>query len=377
MSRLLDNLLIFGRVLRRAGVDVPPARIAEIVEALRYVDLGSRDDVYHVCRALLVQRHDQGAILDLAFAAFWRQHREREPGRSDGRPPSPQPTASFIEIAELLAPDAGDVAPEDDPQTPEESLKTWSASGTLAGRDFGAFTPDELAEARAALARMVWQPGERRTRRWIRGRGLRVDLRRAIAGSLRSGGDVVKLPRRRRRVRLRPLVLLCDVSGSMERYSRMLLYFAHAVTQRHPRVETFLFSTRLTRVTRELHAAGPDEALEAVSESVTGWSGGTRIGAVMKEFHQRWGRRALQGGPVVLIISDGWDRGDPAELGEQVARLQRRCHRLIWLNPLIGTADYAPLTRGLQAALPFVDDFLPVRTLTNLAQLAIHLNALA
>jgi uncharacterized protein with von Willebrand factor type A (vWA) domain len=204
-----------------------------------------------------------------------------------------------------------------------------------------------------------------------------VDLRRAIADSLGTGGDVVKLPRRRRRVRPRPLVLLCDVSGSMERYSRMLLHFAHTVTQRHRRVETFLFATRLTRVTRELRAAGPDEALAAVSGSVTDWSGGTRIGAVVKEFHQRWARRVLHGGPVALLISDGWDRGDPMELGEQIARLQRSCHRLIWLNPLIGTANYAPLTRGLQAALPFVDDFLPVRTLTNLAQLALHLNALA
>ena len=235
----------------------------------------------------------------------------------------------------------------------------------MAGKDFAALTPDEIVDARAALSRLVWQPGQRRTRRWVRGRGAQVDLRRAIAESLRSGGDVVKLPRRTRRVRPRPLVLLCDVSGSMERYSRMLLHFAHAVTQRHRRVETFLFSTRLTRVTRELRTAGPDEALAAVSGAVPDWSGGTRIGAVMKEFHQQWSRRVLNGGPVALLISDGWDRGDPVELGQQIARLQRSCHRLIWLNPLIGTADYAPLTRGLQAALPFVDDFLPVRTLTN------------
>ena len=162
----------------------------------------------------------------------------------------------------------------------------------------------------------------------------------------------------------------------MDRYSRMLLHFAHAVTRVHRRVETFLFSTRLTRVTRELRAAGPDQALAAVSRSVSDWSGGTRIGGAVKEFHQRWGRRVLHGGPVVLLISDGWDRGDPADLGRQIARLQRSCHRLIWLNPLIGTTDYAPLTRGLQAALPFVDDFLPARTLTNLADLALHLNAL-
>jgi hypothetical protein len=256
-------------------------------------------------------------------------------------------------------------------------LNVWSDTGGLAAKDFAAFTADELAEARVALAQLVWQPGQRRTRRWIRGRGARIDLRRAIAHSLRSGGDLVKLPRRTRRQRPRPLVVLCDVSGSMERYSRMLLHFVHAVTQRHGRVETFLFSTRLTRVTRELRATSPDDALAAVSGSVTDWSGGTRIGPALKEFHQRWSRRVLHGGPVALLISDGWDRGDPVELGEQVARLQRSCHRVIWLNPLIGTTNYAPLTRGLQAALPFVDDFLPVRTLTNLAQLALHLNALA
>jgi uncharacterized protein len=393
MSPLLDNLLIFGRVLRRAGVDVHAGRLADLVEALRCIDLSARDEMYHACRTLLVHRHDQIAIFDVAFASFWREHHDR-PLRERARGThSAEPRASVVETVDVLAPEeldgaagadrtsgadrTADDASEAGAPAPERRLKTWSDAGTFADKDFAAFTPDELAEAHAALSRLVWRPGERRTRRWVRGRGARVDLRRAIADSLHSGGDVVKLPRRKRRVRSRPLVLLCDVSGSMERYTRMLLHFAHTLTQRHQRVETFLFSTRLTRVTRELRAAGPDEALAAVSESVTDWSGGTRIGAVIKEFHQRWGRRVLHGGPVALLISDGWDRGDPVELGDQIARLQRSCHRLIWLNPLIGTADYAPLTRGLRAALPFVDDFLPVRTLTNLAQLAIHLNALA
>jgi uncharacterized protein with von Willebrand factor type A (vWA) domain len=163
----------------------------------------------------------------------------------------------------------------------------------------------------------------------------------------------------------------------MERYSRLLLHFAHAVTARHHRVEAFLFSTELTRITRQLRLPRLDAALSAVSQAVGHWSGGTKIGAAIREFHQRWGRRVLNGGPVVLLISDGWDCGDPSELASQIARLQRSCHRLVWLNPLIGTTDYAPMTRGLQAALPFVDDFLPARTLTNLADLAIHLNALA
>jgi uncharacterized protein len=171
-------------------------------------------------------------------------------------------------------------------------------------------------------------------------------------------------------------VLLCDISGSMERYSRMLLHFAHSLEHRHRRVEVFLFSTQLTRITTELRTRGLDAAIGEVARAVPDWSGGTRIGGALRELHQRWMRRVLHGGPVVLLISDGWDRGDPAVLRQQIARLQRSCHRLVWLNPLIGTVDYAPLTRGLQAALPFVDDFLPARTLTNLKDLAVHLERL-
>jgi uncharacterized protein with von Willebrand factor type A (vWA) domain len=254
------------------------------------------------------------------------------------------------------------------------SLHTYSAASVLASKDFADFTADEVAIGRAALDRLVWNPGERRTRRWIHGAGPRIDLRRALAGSLRTGGDVVRLPRRKRRIRRRPIVLLCDVSGSMERYSRMLLHFSHALGRRHVKVEAFVFSTSLTRITDELRARRLDAAVAGAARAVPDWSGGTRIGDALKTLHQRWMRRVLHGGPVVLLISDGWDRGDPELLRQQVARLQRSCHRLIWLNPLIGTADYAPLTRGLQAALPYVDDFLPARTLTNLVDLSIHLN---
>jgi hypothetical protein len=256
-------------------------------------------------------------------------------------------------------------------------VRTWSDADTLADRDFSTFTPDEVLAARAAVERLIWSPGERRTRRWVAGRGVRIDLRRALGRSLHTGGEIVMLPRRRRRTRPRPLVLICDVSGSMERYSRMLLHFAHAIGLQHRRVEAFLFSTRLTRITTELRHRRLDEAVTAVSKSVHDWSGGTRTGEALRELTQRWSRRVLHGGPVVLLISDGWDRGDPLVLRDQIARLQRSCHRLIWLNPLIGTTGYAPLTRGLQAALPYVDDFLPARTLNDLADLAVHLNALA
>ena len=378
MSRLLDNLLIFGRILRRAGIDVHPGRLLDVVEALGHVNLAARDEVYHACRALLVHRQEQIALFDRAFAAFWRTHAEETAAAGPGRD---RAGVSVVEIEEVLAPgdldglDA-DEAGETEP-APEIGVKTWSDLGGLREKDFAAFTADEIARARIALSSLVWNPGVRRTRRWVPGAGPRLDLRRAIADSLRTGGDIVTLRRRRRLIRPRPLVLLCDVSGSMDRYCRMLLHFAHTLASRRRRVEAFLFSTGLTRITRLLRMPRPDDALAAVSRSVPDWSGGTRIGAAVKDFHQRWSRRVLTGGPVVLLISDGWDRGDPVELRDQIARLQRSSHRLIWLNPLIGTDGYAPLTRGLQAALPFVDDFLPARTLNNLADLAAHLNALA
>jgi hypothetical protein len=374
MSRLLDNLLVFGRVLRRAGLDVHPGRLLDLVDALELVNLASRDEVYHACRTLLVHRQEEIPLFDRAFAAFWQAQTagvaaERR-ARDDSR-------ASAIEIEDIVAPDElAAVSDEARAQRTADSVKIWSDLAGLEHKDFAALTPNEIAAARDALSRLEWTPGQRRTRRWVRGRGSRIDLRRAIGESLRTGGEVVKLPRRARRTRPRPLVLLCDVSGSMERYTRMLLHFAHALTSRHRRVEAFLFSTRLTRISRQLRLARADEAIAAVSRIVADWSGGTRIGGAVKEFHQRWGRRVLNGGPVVLLISDGWDRGDPGELAEQISRLQRSCHRLVWLNPLIGTRDYAPLTRGLQAALPYVDDFLPARTLTNLVDLSIHLNAL-
>jgi uncharacterized protein with von Willebrand factor type A (vWA) domain len=374
MSRLLENLLLFGRVLRRAGLDVHAARMLDLADALNHVDLSARQDVYHACRTLLVHRPEEIPIFDAAFAAFWQQHRggaaAAGPARDQARGADARPTAD-----EWIALSDSETSSDSAPESP--ALKTWSDVAVLADKDFASLTATELAEARVALSRLVWTPGERLTRRWVAGRGPRLDLRRAIADSVRTSGDVVRLHRQMRRRRARPLVLICDVSGSMERYSRMLLHFAHAIMWRQRRVEAFLFATELSRITRQLRLPRPDEALAAASHAVPDWSGGTRIGAALRSFRQHWSRRVLHGGPVVLLVSDGWDRGDPRELAEQVAWLQRSCRRLIWLNPLIGTVDYAPLTRGLQAALPFVDDFLPARTLTNLVDLAAHLNALA
>jgi len=371
-----QRLLEFGRELRSLGLDIHVGRMLDAIEALPHVDIGRRDDVYHALRALFVHRREDLALFDQAFDTFWGKRRR------DTNLPADSPSAAGA----VQGRDGGAESPAlhhslslDEPAATDESGEpalTWSSEESLRTKDFATFTADDIARGRAALDRLVWRPGFRRTRRWVRGRGPRLDLRRALARSLRTGGDVVTIPRLRRRTVPRPLVLLCDVSGSMDRYSRMLLHFAHGLVRRHRRVEAFLFSTRLTRITRELRGHRLDDVAGAVARAVQDWSGGTRIGGALKEFHQRWSRRALYGGPVVLLVSDGWDRGDPIELRDEMARLKRSCRRIIWLNPLIGTTDYAPLTQGLQAALPFVDDFLPVRNIGNLADLAVHLNTL-
>jgi uncharacterized protein with von Willebrand factor type A (vWA) domain len=369
-SHLAENLLVFGRLLRAAGLEIHMGRMLDLLKALQHIDLASRDEVYHTCRALLVHRREDLSLFDRTFELFWtRRDAQPQRVRLDDRRDA-ETGGESASVIEMVG-DAGAGERE------FGALKTWSAAAVLASKDFADFSAEEMAVARAALDRLTWNPGERRTRRWVGGDGPRIDLRRALTGSVRTGGVIVRLPRRKRRVRQRPIVLLCDVSGSMERYSRMLLHFSHALGRRHARVEAFVFSTALTRITNEMRTRGLDAAVAGAARAVPDWSGGTRIGDALKTLNQRWMRRVLHGGPVVLLISDGWDRGEPELLREQVARLQRSCHRLIWLNPLIGTADYAPLTRGLQAALPHVDDFLPARTLTNLVDLSVHLNALS
>lgn len=352
---LLNNLIAFGAALRAHGLPVHIGRLINVAQALQQINVGSRDEVFHTCRTLLIHRHEDFPVFARVFSEFFddktrarRSADELERAKADGTE-----TVAAVPI-----------------------IRTWSDTDAIATKDFAALTPAELALASAMIANLTWHPGVRRTRRWIPGRGARIDLRRALARSLRTGGEIVDLPRKQRRIKPRPIVLLCDVSGSMERYSRTLLHFAHTLARNTRRVEAFLFATRLTRITMELRTPRVDAAIAAAAQSVQDWSGGTRIGAALRTFHQRWGRRSLHGGPVVLLISDGWDRGEPQVLRDEIARLQRSCHRLIWLNPLIGTADFAPLTRGLQAALPFVDDFLPVRTLRDVRDLAVHLNTL-
>ena len=374
VSAFLDNLIAFGRLLRRSNLQVDTGRVIDLVDALQLVDLSSRDDVHAACRTLLIQRPEDIQTFDRLFELFWNTDRSLSRRSSqDHVADEDRAKSDAVTPAGLDPADSGDHV---EGTAEAVGLRTWSATETIASKDFGAMSESELALARSALARLTWELDERRTRRWVTGRGRRIDLRRALARSLRTGGEIATLPSRRRRTRSRPIVLLCDVSGSMERYTRTLLLFAHRLSRDTRRVEAFLFATRLTRITMELRSPHPDAAMAAVSHAVRDWSGGTRIGEALRTFHQRWRRRILRGESVVILISDGWDRGDPELLREEIARLQRSCHRLIWLNPLIGSEHYAPLTRGLQAALPYVDDFLPVRTLRDVRDLALHLGSI-
>ncbi len=379
---ILPNLLMFGEVLRRLGLDVGSANMLDLVRATEYVPIGgNRNDFRLAARALLVHRRSDLELFDEAFQVFWRrpahgrsmrdlrsmgeERRYRTPrvmphreDTSDGPPGGDDPD------------DAGDRQPVVDLQ------RSFSAREVLRQRDFADYTPAEVSAARVLMSELQWDLGSRRTRRLTWGDGRDVDLRRTMRRSLSYGGEMLDIAHRRRKNKPRPLVLICDVSGSMERYTRMLLHFVHTVAVSGQQLEAFLFATRLTRITRHLEHRGVDRAVSEVARAVPDWAGGTRIGEAIKAFNYRWARRVLRGGAVVLVISDGWDRGEPELLSREMARLQRSCHRLIWLNPLLGSPGYEPLTRGMQAALPYIDDFLPAHNLHSLQELAGHLNRL-
>jgi hypothetical protein len=371
---LLHNLLHFGRLLHDLGLDVPAGRMTDAARALDFVELGRRTDVHVALRSVLVHRPRDLALFDAAFALFWRPPPESRAGaglQPMRRPPSAGPPQ--VEFPDEARGDGGDAAREAPLQVDRVAPSSYSAREVFRTTDFAAFTEEELQRARRTIARLQWNFGIRRARRWRSGRGRSLDLRRALRRNIRYGGEILALPTRRRGEERRPIVFLCDVSGSMERYVRMLLYFLHGLASGTDRVDVFLFATRLTRVTRELVRRRPDQAVPAIPARLPDWGGGTRIGDALRTFNVRWARRVLGRGAVVLLISDGWDRGEPDRLRDEMARLQRSCHRLIWLNPLLGSPDYQPLTRGMQAALPFVDDFLPVHNLSSLEALAAHL----
>ncbi len=383
---LFYNLMLFGRMLRGAGVQVDPAQMVDAVNALQEVSISSRDDFYYTLRGVLARRREDLPLFERAFELFWRlpqNGRGLMAARTQGmvqRRNRPQLVAPPLRLPDerqdVKRPKKGQN--EDEPPLVEVTF-TYSQLELLRHKDFGEIDEAELAAIRRLMAHLDWQPQPRRTRRYQAGNGPWLDLRHTFRRAQRYGGEVLEWPRRENKYKPRRLVILADISGSMERYTRLLLHFMYSLSrvsgQKAPPVETFAFSTRLTRITYALGQPGRqvEQVLRAVSQQVPDWSGGTRIGEALKSFNYTWLRRAAGRGAVVLLISDGWDRGDPDLLRREMARLQRSCFRLVWLNPLIGSPGYEPLTRGMQAALPFIDDFLPVRNLASLEDLAYHL----
>lgn len=354
-------MVTFGRVLREAGLEIGPGRIVDALKGLDAVDITRQEDVYWALRVTLVTRRDELEPFDRAFNAWFL----RAPSTPPMRLRSPKPARP--RVAGHADPVRGD--DRDEPK-PEKREVGWSATELLRRRDFGAMTPEEFAQARRLLAELAAVRPQRRTRR-LRShpRGRLLDLRRMTRRSLATGGDPLARSYRRRVTGPRRLVVLCDISGSMQAYTRGLLLFLHAaVIAGH--VEVFAFGTRLTRLTAALRTRDPERALARAAETAVDWAGGTLIGASLKAFNDHWGRFAFSRGAVVVIVSDGWERQDPELVGREMARLGRTAYAVVWVSPLRGHVDYQPLGAGMQAALPYIDRFLAGHNIASLEDLA-------
>jgi uncharacterized protein len=372
-GRLLANMMHFARTLRAAGLPVGPGKVIDAVQAVRVVGITDRRDFYWTLHAVFVNRPDQRLIFDQAFHIFWRNpdllkkmmalvlpelrvESEEDRGAEMAR-----------RLAEALHPGRDETKGEPEEVESEiDAVMTFSDREQLRRMDFEKMSLEELARAKAAIARLRLPVQDVPTRRFAPNRhGARADLRATLRAALRSGG-LIELKRKSPRRRPPPLVILCDISGSMSRYSRIFLHFMHTVTNDRDRVYTFVFGTRLTNITRYLRFRDVDVALERVGEAVADWSGGTRIGHSIAEFNRLWSRRLLGQGAVVLLMTDGLDRDAGAGLAHEMDRLHRSCRRLVWLNPLLRYEGFEPKSLGMRAMMPYVDEFRPVHNLESL-----------
>jgi len=362
-TAIVRHVVTFGRVLREVGIEVGPGRAADAMRGLEAVDLTRQEDVYFTLRQTLVSRHDELELFDRAFVAWFLRGpvapivRQRDSRR----------------FADRVARDTLDSSrdEEDEAFEPGEPLERGaSAHELLREKDFAEMTPEEFERVRrlmAAIART--RPRRKSRRRSPDPRGDTLDLRRLCRKSLRTGGEPIEQPWKARKTVSRKLVVLCDISGSMDAYARALLLYLHAIVGTGHGVEAFAFGTRLTRLTPDLATRDPEAALARATEIAIDWGSGTRIGASLGEFNTVYGRRALSRGAVVVIVSDGWERDDPDLIGREMAKLARASYAVVWVNPLRGNPEYQPLAGGMRAALPFVDRFLPGHNLRSLEEL--------
>ncbi len=360
------DLASFASALRGRGLTVTPDQVGDMARAIGLVDTSSRDQVYAALRSLAITDPDHRVPFDEEFSRFFEGYLQALPG--DQRSPR---TESLV--VKPIIRQGGEAT-----DTDTESVVGASDTEALQTRDFADLDEDQLAEARRLVMAMMWQPTDFKTRRWVRAQsGPSPDLRRTLRGTVRPDGDLMPIVRRQRRRRQRPLIIIADISGSMEKYADLFLVFAHAAQRRLAEVEVFTFSTELTRITDDLRKRDARAALDRVSNTVHDWSGGTKIGDALAEWNRLWSRRLSRGGPIAMILSDGWDCGDPDVLGREMGRLSRTVHRVIWLNPLAARADYRPATRGMQAVLPHIDHLLPAASVVDLRDVVRLLDSLS
>jgi uncharacterized protein len=377
-SKLADNVVHFTRLLRGAGLRLGPASALDALAAAATVDVFHREELFWALHSVLVKRPEDFELFDQAFHLFWRDPEGVNPALAQMLPQIRVPPASTISrrVAEAWRPPspAGTAPPE---RIEFDAVLTFSADEVLRTRDFDQMSADELARAKRIVAQMVVALRPVRTRRYAPDpHGERLDLARTVRESRKTFGDLAPLRFRTRVLQPPPLVVLCDISGSMGRYSEMLLHFLHALLAVRTRVHAFLFATRLTNVTRILRRRDVDEALTRCGREVLDWSGGTRLRACLHDFNRTWSRRVLGQGAVVLLVTDGLDRDPEPGLEAEADRLHRSCRRLIWLNPLLRWEGFQPRAQGVRALLPNVDEHRPVHNLESLEALGRALGAL-
>ena len=363
---LAGNVVRFARVLRAAGLPVGPGRVLDGVRALAEIDVTRGADFYWALHAVFVSRREQHDLFDQAFRLFFRPPERVDPLLAALLPQAPpRPPNVSRRVLEAFSSRRAETRPKET-EVEHDAVLTYSDLETLRKKDFEGMTVEELRRAREAIARLRLPVPDVATRRLVLDpRGPRLDLRATLRAMARGGGDVALRFRRPAR-RPPPIVSLCDISGSMERYTRVLLHFLHAVTSDRPRVQTFLFGTRVTNVTRQIRHRDVDQALAGVGGAASDWGGGTRIGKCLEEFNRRWSRRVLGQGAVVLLITDGLDRDVAAGLGREMERLHKSCRRLVWLNPLLRFDGFEPRAAGVRAMLPHVDEHRPTHNLESL-----------
>jgi uncharacterized protein with von Willebrand factor type A (vWA) domain len=381
-GRIADNIVHFGRALRKAGLPVGPAAIIDAIRAVEAAGIGSRDDFYWTLHSVFVKKREHRAVFHEAFELFWRSR-----GLLDKLIAMLSPTAPPV-AGEKEKPRAGETRarqalgaePRRDRDKPDVELDarlTVSAREVLRHRDFAQMSAAEIEAAKQALKKLAMPDDRLITRRIKTAARGQIDVRRTMRASVRTGGDILLPAFRARAERAPPIVALCDISGSMSPYSRLLLHFLHALSERR-KVQTFVFGTRLTNVTRQLRLKDPDAALAGCAEAVADWSGGTRIAAALHAFNRDWSRRVLAQGAIVLLITDGLEREDAEEhtidLGAEMDRLHRSCRKLVWLNPLLRFEGFQARARGVRLMLPHVDEFRSVHSLDAIVDLVAALS---